>query len=131
LSATIRLRRGGRRNRPMYRVVAADTRMPRDGRFIEVLGWYRPLERPGKLSLNIETTLAWLKRGAVPSDTVATLFRQVGMAAIWEKAKRGEDYSSLAVRETITERPHKVKARARARMMEAAGAKQGEEAASA
>jgi small subunit ribosomal protein S16 len=105
--------------------------MPRDGRFIEVLGWYRPLERPGKVFLNVETTLAWLKRGAIPSDTVATLFRQVGMAAVWEKAKRGEDYSSLALRGTITERPHKVKARARARMMEAAGAKQGEESAGA
>lgn len=126
MSVTIRLRRGGRRNKPIYRVVAADARMPRDGRFLEVLGWYRPLDRPGKISLNIESTLQWLKKGAVPSETVASLFRQTGMAGIWQMAEKGEDYSSVTLRDTIVEKPHKVKGRARARMKEAAGAQKSE-----
>ncbi|MBI3871450.1 MAG: 30S ribosomal protein S16 [candidate division Zixibacteria bacterium] len=122
MPAVIRLRRGGRRNRPIYRVVATDSRMPRDGRFLEVLGWYRPLERPGKVELNVERTLGWLRQGAVPSNTVAALFVHTGMAQIWQKAQRGEDYGSVTLLDSVREKPHKVKARARARMSEAAGA---------
>ncbi len=126
MAATIRLRRGGRRNAPLYRVVAADSRMPRDGRFIEIIGWYRPTEKPGKVSFDIEKTLKWLKMGAEPSDTVRTLFVHTGLDMIWAKAQKGEDYSNLVLKDTVTEKAGKVKARKRARMAEAAGAKKEE-----
>lgn len=122
MSVKIRLRRTGKKKQPMFRLVATDSRMPRDGRFLEVLGWYRPLDRPAKVKIDIAKTIDWLKQGAIPSDTVAALFRHSGLALIWEKAQKGEDVTGLALKETITERPHKVKAKARARMTEKAAA---------
>jgi small subunit ribosomal protein S16 len=119
LSVKIRLRRTGKKKQPMFRFVATDSRMPRDGRFLEVLGWYRPLEKPAKLKIDVNRTVEWLKQGAVPSDTVASLFRQCGMMQIWQKAKAGEDITGLEVKDAIRERPHKVKSKARARMVEA------------
>jgi len=108
----------GKKKQPLYRFVATDSRMPRDGRFLEILGWYRPLDRPAKLKINVPRTIEWMKLGAEPSDTVASLFRQVGMSEIWQKAKKGEDVSGMEPRDVITERPHKVKSKARARMVE-------------
>ena len=130
MPVTIRLRRGGRRNRPMYRVVAADSRSPREGRFLENLGLYHPLDKPARVEFDVERTLHWLRQGARPSDTVASLFRQTGLAKIWGMAQRGEDYSGETLTDTIKERPHKVKSKARARMKEAAGVEEsgGEEA---
>jgi small subunit ribosomal protein S16 len=122
LSVKIRLRRGGKKKQPMFRLVATDSRMPRDGRFLEVLGWYRPLDRPAKVMIDIPKAIEWLKRGATPSDTVNALFQHSGLSQIWEKAQKGEDITGLALKETITERPHKVKAKARARMTEKAAA---------
>lgn len=108
----------GKKKQPLYRFVASDSRMPRDGRFLEILGWYRPLEQPAKLKIDVPRTIEWLKRGAEPTDTVAALFRQTGMSEIWQKARKGEDVSSLTPKDVITERPHKVKSKARARMVE-------------
>ena len=108
----------GKKKQPMYRFVATDSRMPRDGRFLEILGWYRPLEQPAKLKLDVPKTIDWLKRGAEPTDTVAALFRQIGMSQIWQKASKGEDVSGLELNDVIKERPHKVKSKARARMVE-------------
>jgi small subunit ribosomal protein S16 len=108
----------GKKKQPIYRFVASDSRMPRDGRFLEILGWYRPLEQPAKLKIDVPRTIDWLKRGAEPTDTVAALFRQTGMSEIWQKAQKGEDVSSMAPKDVIKERPHKVKAKARARMVE-------------
>ena len=102
----------------MFRFVATDARMPRDGRFLEVLGWYRPLEKPAKLKIDVPKTIAWLKKGAVPTDTVASLFQQCGMSQIWQKAKSGEDITGLEVKDAIRERPHKMKSKARVRMVE-------------
>jgi small subunit ribosomal protein S16 len=111
----------------MYRVVAADSRSPRDGRFLENLGWYRPLDRPGKVDIDVERTIHWLREGAQPSDTVASLFRQTGLAKIWGMAQRGEDYSGETLAGAIKERPHKVKSKARAHMKEAAGVQESAE----
>ncbi len=108
----------GKKKQPLYRFVASDSRMPRDGRFLEILGWYRPLEQPAKLKIDVPRTIDWLKRGAEPTDTVAALFRQVGMSDIWQKAQKGEDVSGLTPKDVIKERPHKVKGKARARMVE-------------
>jgi small subunit ribosomal protein S16 len=108
----------GKKKQPLYRFVATDSRMPRDGRFLEILGWYRPLEQPAELKIDVPKTIEWLKRGAEPTDTVAALFRQTGMAALWQKTQKGEDITGLELSGVIKERPHKVKAKARARMVE-------------
>lgn len=75
----IRLTRKGARNAPFYRVVVADSRSPRDGRFIESLGYYDPTENPQIVSLNAERARHWLDLGAEPSGTVKSLFRQQGI----------------------------------------------------
>ena len=69
----LRLQRVGRRNRPSYRMVAADSRAPRDGSFIEILGHYDPLTEPATVVINEEKALKWLRVGAQPSETVSSL----------------------------------------------------------
>lgn len=73
MSVKIRLRRMGRKKQPHYRVVVADTASPRDGRFVESLGHYRPLTEPARLVLDLERVDYWLGQGALPSDTVKSL----------------------------------------------------------
>ena len=75
----IRLRRMGRRNRPFYRVVVADSRSPRDGKFIDIIGHYDPLTNPATISIDGEKALKWLKDGAQPTDTVRSLLRKLGI----------------------------------------------------
>ena len=75
----IRLRRMGRRNRPFYRVVVADERSPRDGKFIELIGHYNPLTDPETISIDEEKALKWLRHGAQPTDTVRTLLKKLGI----------------------------------------------------
>ena len=73
----IRLARMGRKRRPFYRVVAADSRAPRDGKFIEVLGTYDPMKDPMELKFKMERIEHWISHGAQPSDTVARLIERV------------------------------------------------------
>lgn len=73
MAVRIRLRRMGAKKRPFYRVVVADSRAPRDGRFIETLGTYNPLITPAEVKLNAEKVQLWLSRGAQPSGTVRRL----------------------------------------------------------
>jgi small subunit ribosomal protein S16 len=75
----IRLRRMGRRNRPFYRVVVADSRSPRDGKFIEIIGHYNPLTEPTTISIDGEKALKWLRYGAQPTDTVRRLLAKLGI----------------------------------------------------
>jgi len=75
----IRLRRMGRRNRPFYRVVVADIRSPRDGKFIEIIGHYNPLTDPATVSIDEEKAIKWLRYGAQPSDTVRSLLSKLGI----------------------------------------------------
>ena len=75
----IRLRRMGRKHRPFYRVVIADSRSPRDGAFIEVIGHYDPLTDPATVDINEEKALKWLNYGAQPTDTVRSLLRKLGI----------------------------------------------------
>jgi small subunit ribosomal protein S16 len=77
----IRLTRVGARNNPVWRVVATDSRSPRDGRFLEVLGHYNPQTRPSTIELDEERVRAWLGRGAQPSDTVKGLLKAKGFKA--------------------------------------------------
>jgi small subunit ribosomal protein S16 len=82
MAVRIRLRRMGAKKRPFYRVVVADQRSPRDGRFIENIGRYHPLEDPSLIEIDEERALHWLRVGAQPSNTVQVLMTKVG---IWEK----------------------------------------------
>ncbi|MEA1872377.1 MAG: 30S ribosomal protein S16 [Chloroflexota bacterium] len=75
----IRLRRMGRRNKPFYRVVVADSRSPRDGKFIDTIGHYNPLTDPATISIDGEKALKWLRYGAQPTDTVRSLLGKLGI----------------------------------------------------
>lgn len=75
----IRLRRMGAKKKPFYRIVVADSRFPRDGRFIEELGTYNPLTEPSEIKVDKERALKWMKDGAQPTDTVKTLFKKAGV----------------------------------------------------
>ena len=86
MSVTIRLTRAGSKKVPFYRVVAADRRSPRDGRFIEQLGIYDPLRDPVEFRVNAERLDHWIMVGAVPSETVGQLLRRQRTAAAATKA---------------------------------------------
>jgi small subunit ribosomal protein S16 len=77
----IRLRRTGRTKRPAYRVVVADARSPRDGRFIEVIGHYDPLTDPPTIKIELDKATEWIKKGAQPSNTVRVLLNRASSAA--------------------------------------------------
>ena len=79
MATKIRLQRGGRKGYAVYRIVAADSRAPRDGRFIEKLGMYNPNTNPATVELNFERALYWLEVGAQPTDTVRTLLSREGV----------------------------------------------------
>ncbi len=79
MATRIRLKRMGAKKRPFYRVIVADARAPRDGRFIETLGTYNPLTNPAEIKLNAEKVQLWLSRGAQPSDTVRNIFARQGI----------------------------------------------------
>lgn len=75
----IRLKRVGAKKAPKYRVVVADERMPRDGRFIEEIGYYDPMTTPATVKLDAEKAQKWIKNGAQPSDTVRSLLKREGI----------------------------------------------------
>ncbi len=81
MAVRIRLARGGRKKRPFYRIVAAYSESPRDGRFLEVLGTYDPLKDPAEIKLDQEKVQKWLERGAKPSQTVRSLIAKAGGTA--------------------------------------------------
>ncbi len=82
MSTKIRLRRMGAKKAPFYRVVVADSRSPRDGRFIEEIGYYNPIADPTEIKIDEEKALKWLSTGAEPSETVKQLLKTTG---IWAK----------------------------------------------
>ena len=79
MSVKIRLRRVGAKKAPFYRIVVADSRFPRDGRFIEEIGYYNPLENPSVVKVDADKAKAWIANGAQPTDTVKTLFKKNGV----------------------------------------------------
>ncbi len=91
----LRLRRVGRKKQPSYRVVAADREAPRDGRFLEVVGFYNPRTQPSTITLKEDRIFEWLKNGAQPSDAVESIFRQMGTRDRFERFKAGEDIETL------------------------------------
>ena len=77
----IRLQRYGAKKKPFYRVVAADSHDPRDGRFIDIIGTYQPIVDGDEVKINEEKALKWLAAGAQPTDTVKSLFKEIGLNA--------------------------------------------------
>jgi len=79
VAVRIRLKRMGAKKSPFYRFVVADSRSPRDGKFIEEIGYYNPVSNPKEIKIDSEKAIKWLKVGAQPSDTVRALFKKEGI----------------------------------------------------
>ncbi|HQD39710.1 MAG TPA: 30S ribosomal protein S16 [Bacillota bacterium] len=87
MAVKIRLRRMGAKKQPFYRLVVADSRFPRDGRFIEELGWYNPLTSDDKVEVDEDKALSWLQKGAQPTDTARRLLRKAGVMKKFHELK--------------------------------------------
>ncbi len=96
----IRLRRTGKKGQPSYRVMVANSESPRDGRFIESIGFYNPTTDPAQIELNQERALYWLSQGAQPSDSVVWLFNKMGIMEKFQALKnRPAESAALPVAE--------------------------------
>ena len=91
MAVKLRLRRMGKKKQPIYKVVAADVRSPRDGKFLEVVGLYNPLTDPHTIEIKEDRVLYWLDNGAQPTNTVKSLLRQKGITLKRELVKKGHD----------------------------------------
>ena len=79
MAVKIRLRRMGAKKAPFYRIVVADSRYPRDGRFIEEIGYYNPLTNPADIKIDAEKAKAWLEKGALPTETAKSVLKKAGV----------------------------------------------------
>lgn len=87
MAVKLRLKRMGAKKRPYYRIVAADSRSPRDGKFIETVGTYNPITVPAEVKINDEVALKWLSQGAIPTDTVRAIFSKQGIMKKFHESK--------------------------------------------
>ncbi|MCU0618863.1 MAG: 30S ribosomal protein S16 [Gemmatimonadaceae bacterium] len=99
----IRLRRVGRKKAPQYRIVVADSKSPRDGKFIEIIGTYAPRLAEGAVTINSERANHWLDVGAQPSDTVRSLLRKAGVLKARHEARLAAKLKAAAV--PLAEKP--------------------------
>ncbi len=90
MAVKLRLKRMGSKQKPFYRIVAADSRFPRDGRFIETVGTYNPVAKPAEIKINKEVAIKWLNNGAEPTDTVKTLLKNEGILKEFASSKKGK-----------------------------------------
>ena len=97
MAVKLRLMRMGKKKQPTYRVVAADSSSPRDGRFIEIVGQYAPRQSNDALNLSAERVNYWLDNGALPTDTVRSLLRRAGVLKARHEQRLGRTLSSRAV----------------------------------
>lgn len=95
MAVKIRLKRMGSKKRPFFRVVAADSRSPRDGRFIETLGYYNPMADPPDIKFDDDKVYKWLGNGAVPTENARELLRKAGLLERWHLLKKGVKISEL------------------------------------
>lgn len=100
MAVKIRLRRMGAKRRPFYRIVVADSRYPRDGRFIEEIGYYNPIVEPAEIKVDKELAMKWLKNGATPTDTVRDILSKQGLMKEFHESK-------FAKKEVKAEKPTK------------------------
>ncbi len=99
----IRLRRIGGKGQPSYRLVAADKESPRDGRFLEILGFYNPRTHPATIQLKEERLYDWIKKGAQPSDSVEQVLKSAGFFERYERLKQGEAVEVLLEEARVAE----------------------------
>ena len=88
MAVKLRLKRMGSKQKPFYRIVAADARSPRDGRFIETVGTYNPIKKPAVVKVDEALALKWLNNGAIPTDTVRSILSKEGIMAKYAEAKK-------------------------------------------
>ncbi|MBV1758317.1 MAG: 30S ribosomal protein S16 [Dethiosulfatibacter sp.] len=88
MAVKIRLKRMGAKKKPFYRIVVADSRAPRDGRFIEEIGYYNPVSDPKVVKIDAEKAIKWISNGAKPTETVNTLFKNNG---VYDKKEEKEE----------------------------------------
>ncbi len=91
----IRLRRIGLKGQPSYRIVATDKESPRDGRFLEILGFYNPRTEPSTIQLKEDRIYHWMSNGAQPSESVLQIFKSAGLLDRYERYKKGEALDTL------------------------------------
>ncbi len=88
MAVKLRLTRMGAKKKPVYRIVASDSRRPRDGQYIELVGTYNPLTQPATITVKEEVALKWLRNGAEPTDTVRNLLSQAGVMKKFAESKK-------------------------------------------
>lgn len=91
MAVKLRLKRMGSKQKPFYRIVAADSRCPRDGRFIETVGTYNPVKNPAVITVDEEKAIKWLNNGAVPTDTVKNILAGEGIMEKYAESKKKEN----------------------------------------
>jgi len=119
MAVVIRMMRAGAKKRPFYRIVVADSRRQRDGRFVEILGYYDPMTKPFTVKMDEEKVKGWIAQGAQPSTQAASLFRRAGIiAARPSKSKKKPAAASAGKKKAVVRKrprkvtPRKTKARA-------------------
>ncbi len=86
----MRLTRRGAKKRPSYRVIVADSRAPRDGRHVDILGYYDPMTTPSTIKIDVDRAVQWLRNGAQPTERVRILLRHAGVLKAWEERRIAE-----------------------------------------
>ena len=112
MAVKMRLRREGKKKQPFYRVVVADVRSPRDGRFIEDIGYYQPLHDPSTISIDRDRALYWLRNGVQPTDAVVNLLRIEG---VWEEFRPGDTGRDRSAKHAARAKDRQAKESARAK----------------
>lgn len=109
----LRLRRVGRKKQPSYRLVAADRESPRDGKFLEIIGFYNPRTEPATIQFKEDRIYDWMSKGAQPSDSVDKLFKTIGLWERYERFKAGEDLEKLLEEAKVVAETRNVSAKTR------------------
>ena len=104
MAVKIRLKRMGAKKRPFYRIVVADSRSPRDGRFIETVGTYNPIKEETEIKLNDEAILSWLSKGAIPTDTVRSILSKKGIMEKFSQTKTKKSPKKETKKTTTTKK---------------------------
>jgi small subunit ribosomal protein S16 len=97
VAVRLRLRRIGKKKMPMYHIVSADSRTARNGKYLEVVGRYEPLQNPALITVKEQRLFYWLKNGALPTDTVRSLLQRSGHWLKWSLVKRGVEETKIAL----------------------------------
>ncbi len=121
----------GKKKQPFYRIVAADSRRARNGRFLETLGTYNPIVQPATINVAEDKLIKWFDQGAEPSDTVRTLLSQIGFMEKYTKMKAGQDVASMELKTTIDERKKRTRKIKKAAVAAAEAAQKEQEAGAA